>query len=122
MKNLIFISKNIRNYLVLALIGLLFLQSCKTYQKIDVKTTPLVNGKSYKIVIDDELEEVQLIAVKDSTASFNFHKTELQIPLKDIIQIRERKFSTSATVFTVIGSILLGSILGVVVILSIAFH
>lgn len=86
----------------LIVISFLF-QSCYTYRAIDLKDTPLVVGKNYKIRQDTKFVKSKLELVNDSIIMVAEGNVVRDIPISEIKEIREAKFSTLKTVGLVLG-------------------
>lgn len=86
----------------LIVISFLF-QSCFTYRAIDLKETPLVVGKNYKIRQDTKFEISNLQVVNDSVIIVMEDTHYKNIPISKIKEIKEGKFSALKTVGLVLG-------------------
>lgn len=89
---------------ILYLIAISFLfHSCYTYRAIDLKDTPLVVGKNYKIRQDTKFVKSKLELVNDSTITVKEGNIHNNITISKIKEIKESKFSTLKTVGLVLG-------------------
>lgn len=84
------------------IISFLF-QSCYTYRTIDLKDSSLVVGKNYKIRQDAKFVNSKLEQVIDSTITVMNDNIPKEIPISEIKEIKEGKFSTLKTVGLVLG-------------------
>lgn len=98
---------------IIYLLAISFLfQSCYTYRTIDLKDTPIVVGKNYKIRQDAKFVKSKIEAVNDSTMTFAKGNVVKDILISEIKEIKESKFSTLKTVGLVLGTGLV--VLGVI--------
>ena len=74
------------------------LQSCYSYRTIDLKNVSLSNGKSYKINIEREFFKAKLLDSNDSLIKIQIDGREKRIPIVEIKEIKEKKFSILKTV------------------------
>lgn len=88
----------------------LLLQSCYSYRAIDLKDTSLVVGKNYKIRQNTKFVKSKMETVSDSTITVLDGKIQKDIPISQIKEIKESKFSTLKTVGLVLGIGLVGVI------------
>ncbi|MBC7845081.1 MAG: hypothetical protein H7Y10_01150 [Flavobacterium sp.] len=86
----------------LIVISFLF-QSCYTYRTIDLKDTSLVVGKNYKMRQDTKFVKSKLELVNDSIITVKEGKISKNIPISQIKEIKESKFSALKTVGLVLG-------------------
>ncbi len=68
-------------------------QSCFSYKAIDNDPSKMEAGKTYKIERNHKYAKVVFHGIKDSTILVNEKFEEKQIPIKDITNIKKRKFS-----------------------------
>lgn len=102
---------------IIYLLAISFLfQSCYTYRAIDLKDTPLIVGKNYKIRQDTKFVKSKLESVNDSTITVAKGDVVKDISISDIKEIKESKFSTLKTVGLVLGSGLV--VLGVIEVIA----
>lgn len=98
---------------IIYLLAISFLfQSCYTYRTIDLKDTPIVVGKNYKIRQDAKFVKSKIEAINDSTITIAKGNVVKDILISEIKEIKEPKFSTLKTVGLVLGSGLV--VLGIV--------
>jgi hypothetical protein len=83
-------------FLLLAM--LLLLQSCFSYKAMDNNPSLMEPGKTYKIERNQKYTKVVFHNVKDSTILVAEDFEEKQIPIKDITNIKKRKFSVLKTI------------------------
>jgi hypothetical protein len=83
------------------IISFLF-QSCYTYKAIDLKETPLIVGKTYKIRQDMKFTKAALKTVNDSTVTFMIKNHEVNVPISKIKEIQAKQFSTLKTIALVL--------------------
>ncbi|MFV8326361.1 hypothetical protein [Flavobacterium sp. ZS1P14] len=79
------------------IISFLF-QSCYTYKAIDLKETPLIVGKNYKIRQDTKFIKAALKTANDNTVTFMINNHEVTVPIFKIKEIQAKKFSTLKTI------------------------
>ena len=91
----------------------LLLQSCYSYKTIDPSKTDLVEGKTYKIKIDNKFQKTNLVSLNDSVANFKAGKKNIQTPKNEIGEIKIRKFSILKTACLTTGVIVIGVTLGI---------
>lgn len=79
-------------------LGITFLlQSCFSYKAMDNDPSKMEMGKTYKIERSNKYSKVVFHNVKDSTILVSKNFEEQQIPIKDITNIKKRKFSIVKT-------------------------
>lgn len=76
----------------------IFLQGCYSYKTIDLNQTKLQEGKIYKVKQEDKFVKATLKTLNDSTTTFLVGKSEKQIPITSIKEIKVKKFSVLKTV------------------------
>lgn len=76
---------------------LFLIQSCKSYKTIDIKENALKVDKKYKIRLDEKFVKAKLISFNDSIANFRMNKTEREIPLSEIKELKSKRFSVGKT-------------------------
>ena len=74
------------------------LQSCFTYKQMDVDPSKMVVDQKYKIERNHKVSKVIFKRVSDSSIVVLKRWKEQQIPLKEISNIRKRKFSIVKTI------------------------
>jgi hypothetical protein len=79
------------------------LQGCYSYKTVDLKTTTLNIGKTYKITHDNVKTKARLISSNDSIITVKKGKHEEQIPVSGITKMKMRKFSVVKTVLLPVG-------------------
>jgi hypothetical protein len=82
--------------LYLVIISFLF-QSCYSYRAIDLKETPLIVGKNYKIRQDTKFTKAKLNTANDSIIAFVINDHNVNVPISKIKEIKAREFSTLKT-------------------------
>ncbi|TRW97144.1 hypothetical protein [Flavobacterium gawalongense] len=87
-----------KNSIVYFVIISFLFQSCYTYKAIDLKETPLIVGKNYKIRQDMKFTKAQLMTANDSTVTFMINNHEVNVPISKIKEIQAKEFSTLKTV------------------------
>lgn len=87
-----------KNTILYLLVVSFLLQSCYSYKTIDLKQTPLIVGKKYKIEQEVKFVKATLKTLNDSTTTFLVGKFEKQIPITNIKKIKVKKFSVLKTV------------------------
>ena len=87
-----------KNTIIFLFLISLLLQSCYSYKAISLKETPLIVGKNYKIKQEDKFVKTTLKTVNDSTLTVLVGKTEKQISVSSIKEIKAQKFSVLKTV------------------------
>lgn len=84
---------------IYALLTLLFLcQSCFTYKTIQNDPHQLEVGKTYKVKHNHKVSKIVFHSVNDSTMQVVEQFEKRDIPLKNITEIKKRKFSIVKTV------------------------
>ena len=80
------------------LLALAFLvQSCFSY-RIDTKPNEMIVGKRYKIQRGNKSSKILVKSINDSTVLVMKNWKEEQIPLKEITEMKKRKFSVIKTI------------------------
>ena len=95
-------------FLFLAIVFLL--QSCFSYKAMDNDSSKMETGKTYKIKQYHKFSKIVFHTTKDSIILVSKDFKEQQIPIKDITNIKKRKFSiikTAASPLTV-AAVLIG--------------
>jgi hypothetical protein len=87
-----------KNTLLYLLLISFLLQRCYSYRAIDLKQTPLVIGKDYKIKQEGKFVKATLLSLNDSTTIFLVGKKEKHFPIAAIKEIKIQKFSVVKTV------------------------
>jgi hypothetical protein len=89
-----------KNNILHLLIILLLLQSCYSYKAIDIKKTPLVEGKTYEFKVEKNknFEKITLKSFNDSIMNVKIGNKEKQITISDIKSIKVRKISVIKTI------------------------
>ena len=81
-----------------ALVALMFLfQSCFSYKVMDNDPSKMEEGKTYKIERNHKYAKVVFHSIKDSSIVVTKDFEEKEIPIKDITNIKKRKFSIVKT-------------------------
>lgn len=75
----------------------LLLQSCYSYKRVEVNPKTMAIGQVYKIQRNHKISKVIYTSAADSAIVVLNNKVAERIPLKDITQARERKFSLVKT-------------------------
>jgi putative cell wall-binding protein len=87
----------IKNSIIYLVIISFSFQSCYTYRTIDLKETPLIAGKNYKIKQDTKFTKAKLNTTNDSIITFMVNNHEVNVPVSKIKEIKAREFSTLKT-------------------------
>jgi hypothetical protein len=87
----------IKNSILYLVIISFSFQSCYTYRAIDLKETPLVVGKNYKIRQDTKFTKAKLNTTNDSIITFVINGQDVNVPISKIKEIKAREFSTLKT-------------------------
>jgi hypothetical protein len=74
------------------------LQGCYSYKSIDLKNLSLTEGKEYKINRDGNFFKAKLVDSNDTLIKIKIDGKEKQIPIAEIKEIKEKKFSILKTV------------------------
>lgn len=87
-----------KNRIICLFLISVLLQSCYSYKNIDFKNSTLKEGKVYKINRGGTLLKSKLISSNDTILKVQLNKEEKQIPIVEIKEMKERKFSILKTV------------------------
>ena len=87
-----------KNAILYLLVVSFLLQGCYSYKAISLKETPLIVGKNYKIKQEVNFVKATLKTVNDSTLTVLVGKSEKQILITNIKEIKVQKFSVLKTV------------------------
>ncbi|WP_310555334.1 hypothetical protein [Flavobacterium sp.] len=92
-----------KNTLIYLLLFISLLQSCFSYRSIEIKNTPLVEGKKYKIQEKNTFIKAKLVDVNDTIATFKKEKIKKEIRVSEIAIIKVKQFSYFRTISLVAG-------------------
>lgn len=85
--------------LIVLLVASAFLfQNCYSYKSIEMKNTPLVIDKVYKIKYENKFYKGIFISQNDSIIRMIFNKKELTLSKTEIEIIKKRNFSVLKTI------------------------
>jgi len=71
-----------------------FLTSCFSYRKIDLAEKEIKVNRKYKITTNDaEERKGRVYEVTDTAIGLTFNETKSEIPISDIKEIKQKKFS-----------------------------
>lgn len=80
------------------LLGVILLfQSCVSYKKVEANPKTMVIGEQYKITRNDKTSKAIYITNADSAIVVMRNGVQEQIPVKNITEVRQRKFSLAKT-------------------------
>lgn len=93
-----------KNPIIYLLVITFLLQSCYTYKDVDLKKNQLIIGDQYKITQEEKTETVKLVAVNDSLLSVSIDKTEKDIAISNIKDIKRKNSAILNTLNIIAGS------------------
>jgi hypothetical protein len=99
-----------KNPIIYLLVITFLLHSCYTYKAVDLKKNQLIIGDQYKITQEDKTETAKLVAVNDSLLTVSVDKTEKDIAISNIKDIKRKNSAILNTLNIVAASAIVISI------------